>query len=346
MSHRLFALVAVLALVLGLAVFKVFDVRAAGPVPMSGQANTSGSQMTLAAQATDGSGWNLQASLTIPQQARSRRGVGTASATSQATGSFTLSNPNAPTVTGTASGTVDRSGSGNVQLTSDDGTTNLTSDFTVDSSNALSLSLDGQLPAVTTASGDHTFWYLSRAAALTAYLLLTLSVCLGLLVRTRVMDWLLARWRWFDLHQFTALTALAFALLHVFSLLGDHYIGFSLDQLLIPFASPYRPLQVAAGIISLYLLVVVIASFWLRRFIGYRAWRMLHFATFSIFLLALFHGLFAGTDTGQIWTTALYWSSGMVVGALTIWRFTSVKERSATSTHPEPSAPPRRLETV
>ncbi|HTE85610.1 MAG TPA: ferric reductase-like transmembrane domain-containing protein [Dehalococcoidia bacterium] len=173
---------------------------------------------------------------------------------------------------------------------------------------------------------DHAFWYLSRAAGLTAYLLLALSVCLGLLVRTRIMDWLAARWRWFDLHQFTALLALAFVLLHVFSLLGDHYIGFTMDQLLIPFASPYRTVSVAGGVIALYLMLVVVATFWVRRLIGYRAWRAIHYVTFTLFILSLLHGLFSGSDTGELWTTALYWGSGMLVGALTIWRFTTVSE--------------------
>src|SRR6266571_1988744 len=170
---------------------------------------------------------------------------------------------------------------------------------------------------------DHAFWYVSRASGLTAYLLLALSVCFGLLVRTRIMDWRAARWRWFDLHQCTALLALGFVLLHVFLLLGDRYIGFSLDELLIPFASPYRPLEVAAGVFALYLMAIVLASFWLRRLIGYRAWRAIHYLTFVLFLLTLVHGLFAGTDTGQLWSTALYWGSATSVGGLTIWRFTS-----------------------
>jgi hypothetical protein len=320
---------------------------------MSGRAttlqSTTGSQMTLAAQSTDGSGWSLQATLTVPQQSR-RRGAATSAGASQATGTFILSNPSAASVSGTASGTVDRDGAGNLKLTSDDGTISLSSSFTVDPNNGLSLTLDGQLPALTASEGtpspssDHAFWYISRASALTAYLLLTLSVSLGLLVRTRVMDWLLARWRWFDLHQFTALTALAFVLLHVFSLLGDHYIGFSINQLLVPFASPYRAVPVAAGVAGLYLLVVIAASFWLRRFIGYRAWRGLHYATFGLFLLALLHGLFAGTDTGQLWSTALYWGSAMLVGALTIWRFTAVKERTRQAGQFEATSRSRQFE--
>jgi hypothetical protein len=300
----------------------------------------------LTAQASDGSGWTLQATLNLPQGSRTR-GAGAAPISGQGRGTFTLSNPSAATITGSALGAINQNGSGNLQLTSDDGTFGLSSAFTIDSTNALNLSLDGQLPAIAAIdqpalSGEHAFWYISRASALTAYLLLTLSVCLGLLVRTRVMDWLLARWRWFDLHQFTALAALAFVLLHVFSLLGDHYIGFTLSQLLIPLASPYRALPVAAGVLGLYLLVAIIVSFWLRRFIGYRTWRALHFGTFALFLLAFMHGLFSGTDTGQIWTTALYWGSGMLVGALSIWRFTVVKGRAQPDSIAKPPSGPTR----
>jgi predicted ferric reductase len=182
---------------------------------------------------------------------------------------------------------------------------------------------------------NNAFWYISRAAALTAYLLLTATVCLGLLVRTRMLEWLAARWRWFDLHQFTSLLALGFVLLHVFSLLGDTFIGFSLDQLLIPFGSPYRPLEVAAGVIALYLLLLVTASSYAQRLIGHRTWRALHYASFAVFALALAHGIFAGSDSSQPWASGLYWISGLVVAVLTVWRI-----RQA------PAAPGRRRDGV
>jgi sulfoxide reductase heme-binding subunit YedZ len=168
---------------------------------------------------------------------------------------------------------------------------------------------------------DNVFWYLSRTAGLTAYVLLTLNVCLGLMVRTRALDWLLARWRAFDLHQFTALLALAFVLLHVLSLLGDQFVGFSVTQLFVPFASSYRPVSVAIGILAFYVMGGIIASFYLRRLIGHSAWRAIHYLTFAVFVLALAHGIFAGSDTGQAWAAPLYCGSGGLIAALTVWRF-------------------------
>jgi predicted ferric reductase len=144
---------------------------------------------------------------------------------------------------------------------------------------------------------DHLFWYVARAAGLGAYLVLFIDVILGLMVRTKVGDRLVARWQSFDLHQFTSFVAIGLLALHVVALLGDHYIGYTVPQVLIPFTSPYRPVETAFGVIGMYLIVVTTVSFWLKRFIGQRGWRTLHYATFSAFFLSLLHGLTAGTDS-------------------------------------------------
>ncbi len=175
--------------------------------------------------------------------------------------------------------------------------------------------------AVAAAGGPHAFWYLARASGLCAYLLLCFDVVLGLSVRTRALEPWLTRWRAFDLHQFTGLLVLGLAGLHVVALLGDGYFRFTLSQLLVPLATPYRPLWTALGIIGLYLLAGIVVSFSLRRYIGYRAWRTIHYLTFVAFLAALLHGLFAGTDTAEPWARLLYWITGLGVGGLIYWRF-------------------------
>ena len=167
---------------------------------------------------------------------------------------------------------------------------------------------------------QHFFWYLSRAAGLSAYLVLFVNVVLGLLVRTR-FDRIMARWQSFDLHQFTSFVAIGLLALHVGALLGDHYIGFTVAQLMIPLASTFRPLETAYGVIAMYLIFLTTASFWLKGFIGQRGWRTVHYATFGAYVLALLHGLTSGTDTTQGWAWAMYWSSGWTVAMLTIWRF-------------------------
>jgi sulfoxide reductase heme-binding subunit YedZ len=90
--------------------------------------------------------------------------------------------------------------------------------------------------------------------------------------------------------------------------------------LVVPGASPYRAVPVGAGVIAAELMIVVYASFALRRRIGTRNWRRLHWATYAIFAGATAHGLAAGTDSAQPWALALYLAAvGSVAGAVA-WR--------------------------
>ncbi|MDO8691616.1 MAG: ferric reductase-like transmembrane domain-containing protein [Dehalococcoidia bacterium] len=167
---------------------------------------------------------------------------------------------------------------------------------------------------------DHTYWYLSRATGFTAYVLLFLDVCLGLAASGRLLSSLLARWQTFDLHQVTGLLSMMFLALHMFALLGDRYVGFDLAQLLVPFASPYRWLWTALGVISFYLLGAVIVSSYLRKYVSSRAWKAIHYSSFAVFLLALAHSILAGTDTATPWGVLLYVGTGTAVLVLLLAR--------------------------
>ena len=95
---------------------------------------------------------------------------------------------------------------------------------------------------------------------------------------------------------------------------------FSLLDLLIPFRAPYRPLWTGLGSLALYLSVALIASFYLRAVVSRRVWRAFHYVTYLAFLLALVHGLMAGTDTAQ---PAVYWryvATGATLLFATIYR--------------------------
>ena len=76
--------------------------------------------------------------------------------------------------------------------------------------------------------------------------------------------------------------------------------------LVVPGLSPYRPLWTSAGVIAGELMLLVIASFPLRRVIGAKAWRRLHWATYAMFALAAIHGIASGTDTSRPWVMAFY----------------------------------------
>jgi len=163
-------------------------------------------------------------------------------------------------------------------------------------------------------------WYLSRASAFAAYVLLWWSMILGLSMTNRLARVWPGGPTAGDLHEHASLLGLAFAMLHGLVLLGDHYIGYTLTQILIPFATAAAPLWVGLGQIGLYLMALVTLSFYVRRWIGTRTWRALHYLSFVVFVLALVHGIASGTDSGALWAILMYAGSALSVAAMTIYR--------------------------
>ena len=145
------------------------------------------------------------------------------------------------------------------------------------------------------------FWYVSRSTAVVAYLLLWASVVFGLLITSKLSRAWPGGPTAVEMHQFTALLGLEFGTVHALLLLGDHYIGYGLVQLLVPFVGqPYRPFAVGLGQLGLYLGLVLSLSFFVRRRIGYRTWRLIHFGSFAFFFMSALHGLTAGTDAADL----------------------------------------------
>jgi predicted ferric reductase len=154
------------------------------------------------------------------------------------------------------------------------------------------------------------YWYLSRGSAFVALSLLWLSMALGLLITNKV-----AR-TWpgvpvsFALHEFTSILGLGFAIFHALILLGDQYIGYTLVQVLVPFSSSYEPVWVGLGQVGFYAMMIVTLSFYVRSHIGQKTWRSLHYVSFLTYLIALLHGITAGSDTSLPWVQQYYWISG------------------------------------
>jgi sulfoxide reductase heme-binding subunit YedZ len=123
-----------------------------------------------------------------------------------------------------------------------------------------------------------------------------------------------------DLHRFIALLALGAVALHGLTLMLDRTVRMPLAGLLLPGASPYRPLAVALGVVSAELMALVVVSFPLRRCIGQRIWRRLHWATYLLLTLATAHGLLAGSDSGRPWSRDLYLGAIGALAFATAWR--------------------------
>jgi hypothetical protein len=171
------------------------------------------------------------------------------------------------------------------------------------------------------------YWYMARAGGVTAYLLLWLSVMWGLFLSTKLnQSWLPAPIA-YGLHEFLSILTLLFMSGHALVLLGDSYIDFNLWHLLFPFTAPYEPLWTGLGTLALYLAAVMTGSFYIRKKIGQRTWRLLHYLTFITYLLALGHGLMAGTDAPLLALKLLYSGTGLGVLFLLYYRLLMLKLR-------------------
>ena len=144
-------------------------------------------------------------------------------------------------------------------------------------------------------SGVPVAWLVARAAGLVAFGLLTASMWLGLGMSTRILgpkrQKSLLSW-----HKTLVWTGLSMLALHAGALLLDPTLHFGPAAVLFPFVAPWHPGAVAAGVVAGWLALMLALSFRLRKWIGQRGWRRLHYASFAAFALSLGHALFSGTD--------------------------------------------------
>jgi cytochrome b561 len=170
------------------------------------------------------------------------------------------------------------------------------------------------------APGDRTAWYLTRSVATVAYLVLTGSVVWGLALTTRVVKAAVSAPLAMALHSVLSWLGLGLGGLHAVLLLLDHYYSYTLGDILIPFTGPYRPFWVGLGVISLYASAIVSFSFAMRKWVGYRTWRGLHYLSFPAFVLVTLHGLVSGSDSSQLSMQLMYLVCGALVLVLTLAR--------------------------
>ena len=101
----------------------------------------------------------------------------------------------------------------------------------------------------------NTAWYVARAGGMVAYVLLTMTVVIGLTMSGKAK---LTRWPRFaveDVHRFAGLATWSFIGVHVLALIVDNYLSFSVADLMIP--APYRPLATSLGVVALELLAAL-----------------------------------------------------------------------------------------
>jgi sulfoxide reductase heme-binding subunit YedZ len=166
----------------------------------------------------------------------------------------------------------------------------------------------------------NALWYLGRGTGVVALLLLTLVVALGIATRSARPMGGLPRFAVGTLHRNASLLAVSLLGIHVTTMLADPYAQLRLVDLVVPFAGRYRPLWLGLGTVGFDLIVALIATSLLRRRLGQRAWRAVHWLAYLCWPVAVLHSLGTGSDAGALWLRAIVAVCvGSVTGCL-CWR--------------------------
>jgi len=151
-----------------------------------------------------------------------------------------------------------------------------------------------------------TWWYLSRASGMVAWIVTGAACLWGILLITRMLKpadrpaWLL------DLHRWLGILSIITVLVHMLTLLGDNYTSFTPKQLLVPGACSYVICGVEAGpvtwgVLAFYIMVVVQLTSYFMKHMPRKLWHGIHLTSYIMFVMATVHGVQAGnTDRGNI----------------------------------------------
>jgi sulfoxide reductase heme-binding subunit YedZ len=150
-----------------------------------------------------------------------------------------------------------------------------------------------------------TLWYTARATGVVALVLLTITASLGLANAARLHSPRIPRFVVNAVHRNASLMAVVFVILHIASVIADGYVPIHVWTAIVPFTSSYKPIWLALGTLSVDLLLAVMITSLLRRRIGNRTWRAVHWLAYLSWPDAVIHSVGIGTDAGSAWMLAI-----------------------------------------
>ena len=181
----------------------------------------------------------------------------------------------------------------------------------------------------------------SAVVALTAMVLFTLNILMGLLVSTNYnskKQWPHRKLPWplFRIHNWTGYTALCVAALHPLILLfANTKVKFGLGDLLLPIHSPFQTLYNNLGALGFYGFAFVVITSYFRPKLGYRPWKKLHYTAYFAAAVMFVHGTLIDQNLKNQTPDFLDGEKLLVEGCFLVvvaasiwrWRYGSEKQR-------------------
>lgn len=177
-----------------------------------------------------------------------------------------------------------------------------------------------------------TLWYITRASGLTALVLLTATMVLGVITATRTRA---AGWPGFaqqEMHRRVSMIAVVFLGLHVLTSVLDTYVSIGWAAILVPFTSHYARFWVGVGAVAVDLMLAVFVTSLFRSRLAPSAWRAVHWLAYLSWPVALAHTFGMGTDSREHWVIAMAVACVLSVAVALAWRVRSTSRQVAART--------------
>jgi len=198
------------------------------------------------------------------------------------------------------------------------------------------------LQLTTSRIGSSWAWYFIRGAGFAALFLMFLLMISGIGHITGLTYKFIEPIKAWAIHKAIAFGLVFAILVHVIFLLFDHYVSFSLPQILVPFLNKYTNgtslfgvnfgmFVVAFGIISMYLvfLIVLTSLGWIDT--KKKLWKWVHYSSYFVAIMVFIHSLGAGSDLkyGIFRIFMIFLLAVLVVATvMRLYRTGSIKEKN------------------
>jgi sulfoxide reductase heme-binding subunit YedZ len=166
-------------------------------------------------------------------------------------------------------------------------------------------------------------WAFGRGSGLIALILFTVALLLGIVTRSGRPLPGIPRFSVSLLHRNVSVLALVFLVLHVGTLLFDTYAKLTVTDIVVPFLGSFKPFWQGLGTVAFDLVLAIVVTGLLRRRIGQRAFRFVHWFTYAMWPIAVLHAIGNGTNGTSGWFLLFAAGSAVLVAAAVIWRVSS-----------------------
>jgi len=159
--------------------------------------------------------------------------------------------------------------------------------------------------AAAAANSPSWFWYATRGLGTATLIVLTGTIVLGITTATRWSGETTPGFVAADVHRNLSLLAMCLLAAHIVTTVLDPFAHISVRDVIIPVGALYRPVWLGLGVAAMWVLVGVAATSLWRDRIGPRLWRLIHWAAYAAWPLAVVHGLGTGSDAQAPWLIAV-----------------------------------------